>query len=119
MAVQTPETQRADHTAPATDSAAATSGAAVERDRIAPITRAMYIGMGAGAGIMFASIAGFFLVSHQAFWIYSAAAGYGLVALTWLVCLVLMLRRGGWDLLMNPPAKSGTPAAKDAAQSER
>ena len=116
MAVQAPETQRA-NPASATDSAMVS--AAAERDKFAPITRAMYIGMGTGAGIALASFAGFFLVSYQAFWIYAAVAGYGLVALTWLVCLVLMLRRGGWDLLMNPPAKSGTPAAKDAAQSER
>ena len=114
MAVQTPETQRA-NPAPA----AVGVDAAVERDKFAPITRAMYIGMGTGAGIALASFAGFFLVSYQAFWIYAAAAGYCLVALTWLVCLALMLRRGGWDLLMSPPAKSDMPAAKDAVQSGR
>ena len=119
MAIRTPETQRADHPAPAMDSASATSGAVVERDRIAPITRAMYIGMGAGAGIMFASFAGFFLVSYQAFWIYAAMAGLGITAATWVVCLVLMLCRGGWQMLMSPPARSGTPTAKDAAQSGR
>ena len=121
MAVQTPETQRADYPAPSTasDKAAVGADAAAERDKFAPINRAMYIGMGAGAGIMFASFAGFFLVSYQAFWIYAAMAGLGLAAATWVVCLVLMLCRGGWQILMNPPARSDTPAAKDAAQSGR
>ena len=119
MAVQTPETQRADHPAPATASDKAAVGAKAERDRFASINRAMYAGMGAGAGIMFASFAGFFLVSYQVFWIYAAMAGLGLAAATWVVCLVLMLCRGGWQILMNPPARSGTPAAKDAAQSGR
>ena len=119
MAVQTPETQRADHQAPSTASDNAAVGAAVERDRFAPITRAMYIGMGAGAGIMFASFAGFFLVSYQAFWVYAALAGFIIVAATWWVCLVLMLCRGGWQILMSPPAGSDRPVAKDETQSGR
>ena len=114
MAIQTPETQRA-NPAPAADSAPV--GAAAERAKFAPITRAMYIGMSAGAGIMLASFAGFFLVSYQAFWIYAATAGIGLMWATWVVCLALMLWRGGWAILMSPPAKSDRPVAKDAAQS--
>ena len=119
MAIQTPETQRA-NPAPAADSAPvgpAPVGADAERARFAPITRAMYIGMSAGAGIMLASFAGFFLVSYQAFWIYAATAGIGLMWATWVVCLALMLWRGGWAILMSPPAKSDRPVAKDAAQS--
>ena len=120
MAVQTPETQRADPApAAASDKATVGADAGAERDKFAPINRAMYAGMGAGAGIVFASFAGFFLVSYQVFWIYAALAGLGLAALTWVVCLVLMLCRGGWQILMSPPAKSDKPAAKDAAQSGR
>ena len=121
MAIQTPETQGA-NPAPAAYSAPvgpAPVGADAERARFAPITRAMYIGMSAGAGIMFASFAGFFLVSYQAFWIYTALAGVMLTAATWWVCLVLMLWRGGWALLMSPPAKSDRPAEKDETQSGR
>ena len=116
MAVQTPETQRAD---PAPATAPVGADVAAERDKFVPITRAMYVGMGAGAVIMFASFAGFFLVSYQAFWVYAALAGFIIVAATWWVCFVLMLCRGGWQILMSPPARSDRPVAKDETQSGR
>ena len=116
MAVQTPETQRADP-APATDAAMVGADSAAERDKFAPITRAMYIGMGIGAGIMLVSMAGFWLVSYQAFWIFAALAGFIIAAATWGVCFVLMLCRGGWQIFMSPPARSDRPVAEDESQS--
>ena len=113
MAVQTPETQRA-NPAPAVVG----GDSAVARDKFAPINRAMFTGMGLGAGIVLASIVGF-LVFPRAFWAFSAFAGFILATATWWVCLALMLCRGGWQIIMNPPAKSDRPAAKDEPQSGR
>ena len=115
MAVQTPETQGA-NPAPATDPA--TAGAAAERDKYAAINRVMYAGLGIGASIVLVSIAGF-LLFPRAFWAFAAVAGFGIAATTWAVCLALVLRRGGWQILMSPPAKSDRPVAKDESRSRR
>ena len=111
MAIQTPETPRATP-APAATLAPATVSADTERNKFAPINRALLIGMGIGAGILLASIAGF-LVFPRAFWVFTAFAGFMLAAGTWGVCFVLMLRRGGWEVFINPPARNDRPAAKD------
>ena len=111
MAIQTPETQRA-------DPAPATVGAEAERDKYAAINRVMYAGLGIGAGIVLVSIAGF-LLFPRAFWAFAAFAGFILATATWWVCFALVLRRGGWQILMSPPAKSDRPAAKDETQSGR
>lgn len=115
MAIQTPETPRASPTSAATP-APAPVGADPDLAKFAPINRALFIGMGIGAGIVLSSVTGF-LVFPRAFWAFAAFAGFMLAAGTWGVCFVLMLRRGGWQILMNPPARNDRPTAKDETQS--
>ena len=113
MALQTPETPRA-----GPGQAQTVVSADTDLAKCAPINRAMFIGMGIGAGIVLTSVTGF-LVFPRAFWAFAAFAGFMLAAGTWGVCFVLMLRRGGWEILMNRLSTSDKPAAIDETQSGR